>query len=55
MSLHYAVPHLFRFGDNRPAAPVAVVSTEVEPDERELYGEEEGIRVLYQRAFLEDE
>ena len=68
MSAHYAVPHLFRCADDEgeepaPSSPEpnaakrhfdAEVMPRDRPNDRELYGEEEGTRVLYQLAFLHE-
>jgi hypothetical protein len=59
MSVHRGLPHLFQFGD--PSDEMATYDADLdcgaEPDydNPELYGEEEGVRVLYQQAFLERE
>ncbi len=64
MSVHHAVPHLFRFGDldDEPARSAAELRLEADLerererdfDDDEMYGEEEGTRVLYQLAFFDD-
>jgi len=57
MSVHFALPHLFQFGDPHDEGPAHLgeepYGLEPDYDAPELYGEEEGIRVLYQQAFLE--
>lgn len=56
MSVHYAMPHLFQSADleELDAASAAELEYGAEPDydHPELYGEEEGVRVLYQQDFL---
>jgi hypothetical protein len=66
MSHHYGLPHLFQFGELEQhtattAAELNAAELEHEAElqrdgyvDRELYGEEEGIRVLYQLSFLEE-
>lgn len=55
MSIQFALPHLFQFG--APAvedhAELDTEATVASLDDNELYGEEEGIRVLYQQSFFE--
>jgi hypothetical protein len=57
MSVHLGLPHLFQFGDasDEIATHDADLEYGLEPDydNPELYGEEEGVRVLYQQALLE--
>lgn len=57
MSVHLGLTHLFQFED--PSDEIATLEADLEYggepdyDNPELYGEEEGVRVLYQQAFLE--
>jgi hypothetical protein len=57
MSVHYGLPHLFQFGDLNDEISTREAELEygLEPDydNPDLYGEEEGVRVLYQQAFLD--
>jgi hypothetical protein len=67
MSIQYGLPHLFQFGDlERHTATTAAELNAAEREheaeltrdgyvDRELYGEEEGIRVLYQLSFLDED
>ena len=55
MSVHRGLPHLFQFGDpsDEIATPELEYGLEPDYDAPELYGEAEGVSVLYQQAFLE--
>jgi len=59
MSVHFALPHLFRFGDPGDDRPIyegeEPYGMEPDYDAPELYGEEEGVRALYQQALLEQD